>query len=133
MENSKIVELLKEHRDLIVVTLFFIFGSLGLIWFANVETGARLAIDSANAKASKAKCEGLEKIISEGNLTKGISVKVDDLTEARMGCSNYLKYLSSTEDSIPNIEQETRNAEETLVRIDKALEKSDTYRKNRTE
>lgn len=130
MERNKITEKLKEHRDLILVSLFFVFGSLGLIWIANVETDAKQLIDNGRTQAGKAKCKSLAKLIADGNLSKGIAIQLDDLTSARTGCANYLKYLTTSDDNIPNVANETRETEQTLVRIDKALSGNDEYRKS---
>ena len=130
MERNKIIEKLKEHRDLILVTLFFVFGSLGLIWVANVETDAKQLVDSAHLKISKARCEKIANLIADGNLSKGVPVQLDDLTAARAGCATYLKYLETSEDNIPNVASETNKTEQTLVHIDKALSGSDEYKKS---
>lgn len=103
---------------------------MGLIWLANTETNNRQIIDNENAKVSRNECRKITKLILDGNISKGIPVKLDDITYARIGCANYLKYLSVTEENISNIDEETRLTELTLKYIDKALNNSDEYKKN---
>jgi len=118
---TKIKEIFKEHRDLILMWLFFIVGSLLLIWIANLETDAKQTFNHESTEASKMLCKKISKITAERNITRDNSISTDELRQDRIACSNYLKYLYTTDDSMLNIGDETMNTERAISNLDEII------------
>jgi hypothetical protein len=112
---------LKAHRELLLVTLFFIMASLVLVFVANKESDFRQSIGHETLEASKNICKKFAKMMSEENISKDKSLSTNDIRQGRIGCGNYLAYLNTSDDNIENLGEETMQTEETLSRLDDVL------------
>jgi hypothetical protein len=109
-------ELLKEHRDLIIILTLFTIGLLLIISMSNSEADM---MDEHNKKIGDASgkiCHAYADRLAKAELNASSELKT--LQDARNACFHYTTYLKAGKAEVLNPQAELELAEKTMSAVD---------------
>jgi len=113
-------ELLKEHRDLIIIVTLFIGAVLGIFFMSNSEADMMARHNKNIGDASAKVCHKYADRLAKGELNATSENKM--LQDARNACFHYTTYLKAGESGIANPQAELELAEKTMSAVDAMLQ-----------
>jgi len=113
-------ELLKEHRDLIVIVTLFAAGVFFMIFMSNSEADIKAKHNKLVGEASAKVCHKYADKLTQGELNATSENKM--LQDARNACFHYMTYLKAGESEAQNPMAELEMAEKTMSAVDVMLQ-----------